>query len=100
MTSLLGPDDRDPGDCPYVWGLGYNPCKYHDLPVHRCFIQAGHEGRCLCMCRAIPTPLTPRAQRFRWTGNLNDSPTRVARLIRRARRDALRDAATASVQRS
>lgn len=90
MTSRLSQldDYREPPDCPYAWGDGYDPCAWHDLPVHRCLIQGGHEGPCLCMCTAEPPPVLPRPPRFRWTGKLDDSELRIARRLRRAARDA------------
>lgn len=73
MTALLGVDDhREPPDCPFTWGDGYVPCTYHDLPVHRCLIQGGHDGSCLCMCLDEPSPVLPRPQRFNWTGYLDE----------------------------
>lgn len=87
MTSLLG-IEREPGDCPHRWGQGYDPCAYHDLPVHKCLIQAGHDHPCLCLCGVVPPPTLPRPQRFRWSGKLDDSPERITRQLRRARRDA------------
>lgn len=72
MTSLLVEDYREPPDCPYVWGDGYTRCAWHDLPVHRCFIQGGHDGPCLCMCRDTPPPVLPQPQRLRWAGYLDE----------------------------
>ena len=82
MTSLLVDDYHELPDCPYRWGEGYDPCSWHDLPVHRCLIQGGHDNLCLCMCGAEAPPTYPRPQRLRWAGDLNDSPARVARLLR------------------
>lgn len=72
MTALLTDDGRDPGDCPYSWGLGYDPCAYHDLPIHTCLIQAGHDNPCLCMCGVVPPPVLARPQRVRWSGWLDE----------------------------
>lgn len=70
MTSLLIEEYREPPDCPYTWGDGYVPCTYHDLPVHTCFIQAGHSHPCLCLCGDAPVPYLPRWQ---WSGHLERS---------------------------
>lgn len=80
VTALMAEEYRDPGDCPYRWGHGYDPCLYHDLPVHKCLIQAGHDHPCLCMCGVVPPLAFPRPQRFRWTGYLDEClhPWRVA----------------------
>lgn len=77
MTSLLlngDPDPNDPGDCPRTWGQGYDPCSYHDLPVHTCLIQSGHDHPCLCMCGAVPHLDLPgvAVQWERWTGWLDE----------------------------
>lgn len=73
MTALLGVDDyREPPDCPFTWGDGYDRCTYHDLPVHRCLIQGGHDGACLCMCLSAPPPTFPQPQRFTWVGWLDE----------------------------
>lgn len=72
MTSLLVEDQREPPDCPFTWGDGYTPCVYHDLPVHRCLIQGGHDGDCICMCRDVPPPVLPREQQFQWVGYLDE----------------------------
>lgn len=72
MTALLVENHREPTDCPYVWGDGYTRCTWHDLPVHRCLIQGGHDGACICMCQDVPPPVLPRSQRFKWTGYLDE----------------------------
>lgn len=72
MTTLLVEGHREPSDCPFTWGDGYVRCAYHDLPVHRCLIQGGHDGACICMCRDVPPPALPREQRFKWMGYLDE----------------------------
>lgn len=72
MTSLLVEDYREPTDCPYVWGDGYARCTWHDLPVHRCLVQGGHDGPCVCMCTDSPPPVLPQPQRVRWVGWLDE----------------------------
>lgn len=72
MTALLTEEYREPPDCPYAWGDGYTRCTWHDLPVHRCLIQGGHDNPCICTCGDVPPPVLPRAQRFSWTGWLDE----------------------------
>lgn len=72
MTALLTEEYREPPDCPYAWGDGYTRCTWHDLPVHRCLIQGGHDGSCLCMCLSTPPPVLPREQVFTWVGYIDE----------------------------
>lgn len=72
MTALLVEEYREPPDCPYVWGDGYVSCAWHDLPVHRCLIQGGHDNPCVCMCGDVPASPLPHPTVWQWVGYLDE----------------------------
>lgn len=74
MTALLSQHDdyREPPSCPYSWGDGYTRCGYHDLPVHRCLIDGGHDNLCVCMCGDVAPSVLPRPQHAHWHGYLDE----------------------------